>query len=181
MKGEHDHNGPSFSPVGAPGWILDINWFMLMIFLLSNHCPLKISDDPQNPTEWPLSGPLRVGTRRATSFWDQGSPDQGGPHHLSRAATPKSMLLPEVQRGVSPGLESQSNFPAKACIQIQKISRQGGKLLGLDVNLWKLLMVSPYQQQCWRARSEIFLSEATGVLFLLEKATVWLGQIKGLH
>ena len=57
------------------------------------------------------------------------------------------MLLPEVQRGVSPGLESQPNFPAKARIQIQKISRQDGKLLGLDVNLWKLLRVSPYQEQ----------------------------------
>ena len=31
--------------------ILDINWFMQMLFLLSNHCPLKIGDDPQNPTD----------------------------------------------------------------------------------------------------------------------------------
>lgn len=65
---------------------------------------------------------------------------------MSRAATPKPMLLPEIKRGVSPGLEAPSMFPAKAHIQIKKISRGEDKLLGPDAGFWKLFMVSPYQQ-----------------------------------
>lgn len=37
-------------------------------------------------------------------------------------------------------------FSVKAHIQIKKISREEDKLLGPDVNFWKLFMVSPYQQ-----------------------------------
>ena len=99
---------------------------------------------------------------------------------MSRAATLKSMLLPEMKRGVSPGLASQSLCLAKALIEKQKISRGKDKLLGPDVNFWKLFMVSPYQRQLSKARSEIFLSGATGVLLLLEMAIVWLGQTKSL-
>lgn len=65
---------------------------------------------------------------------------------MSRAATPKPMGLPEMKRGMSPGLESQSTFPAKAHIQVKKISRGEDKLLGPDVIFGKLFMVSPYQQ-----------------------------------
>lgn len=56
------------------------------------------------------------------------------------------MLFPEIKRGVSPGLASPSMFPAKAHVQIKKISRGEDKLLGPDVSFWKLFMVSPYQQ-----------------------------------
>lgn len=182
MAGEHVHHGP------LEGWIQPSRstWpkaghelVYADVFSLSHHCPLKIEEGPQNPSERTFDG--TTAGEEPEEPRDQGSPGQGGPHCFSRRATSKSTLLPEMKRGARPGLGSQSTFPAKAHIQIQKISRGEDKLLCLHVSFWKLFMVSPYQQQLWRARSEMFLSEGTGVLLLLAMATVWLGQTKSLH
>lgn len=43
---------------------------------------------------------------------------------------------------MSSGLESQFTFPAKVHIEIKKISGGEDKVLGPDVNFWKLFMVS---------------------------------------
>lgn len=141
MAGEHVHQGP------LKGWIQPSSgtWpkaghelVYANAFSLSNHCPLKIGEGPQNPSDrafaWTTAGEEPEEPR------DQGSPGQGGPHCLSREATSKSTLLPEMKRGARPGLESQSTFPAKAHIQIQKISRGEDKLLCLHVSFWKLFM-----------------------------------------